>query len=381
MTISNNFCQVPDISELEKKIEKTSGKERIDLLITISEIYERNSDTSKSNYYLKLAVNEKLSTEVATISTTKETLIITITLTFFLLLFFSVFLLLKNRKNKRIISELEVEIVFHKNEIQKIKTQISDSINYARRIQDSILVPEAEIKQYLPDMFIYFEPRDIVSGDFYWFSKIHYKYIIAAIDCTGHGIPGAFLSMIGNTLLNEIVNDKEITKPDEILTLLHIGVLNALKQNREDAYVADGMDMSLCTIDVRHKRFQFAGAKNHLYVIQGDQLKVLKANYLSIGGKPLRPEKNDNIKFTAYDFMYDDKTSIYMLSDGYLDQFGGLDDTKFNAQRFKDMLLENRALPMEQQKEIIKNALEEWKGNNRQVDDILVLGVKLSEKL
>jgi len=281
-----------------------------------------------------------------------------------------------NTKNK-VLHEQKEEIETQRDEIEYVNAQMTDSISYARRIQDAILIPEKEIKKHLPDMFIYYVPRDIVSGDFYWFSKIDHKYIIAAIDCTGHGVPGAFLSMIGNTLLNEIVNDKKITKPDEILALLHTGVLGALQQNKEESIAEDGMDMSLCTIDIRQKRFQFAGAKNHLYVIQGDQLKVLKANYNSIGGKPLRP--GIEVKFTSYDFMFDDKTSIYMLSDGYLDQFGGNEDLKFNVQRFKQMLLDNRSLTMSQQKEILQTALEQWKGSQKQVDDILVLGIKLSD--
>jgi serine phosphatase RsbU (regulator of sigma subunit) len=386
MSVSYNFCQVTDISQLEGQLENTSGQEKIDVLIKLSYLCYSNSDTTKSEYYLELALNEYKNLEKFGVKSSNNSktsvfnyLFSVIILVLSLVWILRLYHVVKNSKRK--ISVLENEITFQKNEIYKIKSQISDSISYARKIQDSILVPEAEIKKYLPEMFIYFEPRDIVSGDFYWFSKVEYKYIIAAIDCTGHGIPGAFLSMIGNTLLNEIVNDKGISKPDDILSLLHIGVLKALKQNREDAHNEDGMDMSLCTIDVRQKRFQFAGAKNHLYVIQGDQLKVLKANYLSIGGKALRPDIETHVKFTFYDFMYDDKTSIYMLSDGYLDQFGGLEDTKFNSQRFKDMLLKNRALPMEEQKQKIKNALEEWKGDKRQVDDILVLGVKLSEKM
>jgi serine phosphatase RsbU (regulator of sigma subunit) len=258
--------------------------------------------------------------------------------------------------------------------LKEKNTQIIDSINYARRIQDSILLPETEIQKYLPEAFVFYKPKDIVSGDFYWFSKVDEKLVLAAVDCTGHGVPGAFMSMIGNMLLNEIVNERRITKPDEILRQLHKGITNALTTNSE-VKADDGMDVSLCTIDPRQKRFQFAGAKNHLYVIQGDKLKVLKASLHSIGGRPLRPDAV--VEFTSYDFMYDDNTSIYMMSDGYMDQFGGLEDTKFNTTRFKEMLLENRNLSMNQQKEIIGRTLSEWKGNKEQVDDILVVGVKL----
>lgn len=282
------------------------------------------------------------------------------------------------RKIKKYSCRLETqkqEIEQQKNLIEVKNVQITDSINYARKIQDSILVPESKIKRYVPDMFIYFKPKDIVSGDFYWFSKQDSKYVITAIDCTGHGVPGAFLSMIGNTLLHEIVNIKRVFKPDQILSMLHAGIMLALNQDSEDASSEDGMDMSLCTVDTKLNRFQFAGAKNSLYVVQGNKLKILKANYYSIGGRPLRPDMN--VEFTSYDFMYDSSTSIYMFSDGYLDQFGGETGEKFNTQRFKDLILENRELSMAQQKEVFTNTMERWKGNRPQIDDFLVMGIKL----
>ena len=284
------------------------------------------------------------------------------------------------RKIKRINAELQRqknEIEQQKNLIEQKNCEITDSINYARKIQDNILLPESKLKQWLPQMFIYFKPKDIVSGDFYWFSKFENKYVITAIDCTGHGVPGAFLSMVGNTLLHEIVNIKHVFKPDVILTMLHTGIRLALNQSSEDSDSEDGMDMSLCTVDAKLHRFQFAGAKNNLYVVQGDKLKILKANYYSIGGRQLRPDMQ--IEFTCYDFMYDDNTSIYMFSDGYLDQFGGNNNEKFNTQRFREMILNNRNLPMEKQKAILSDTMDKWKGDRQQIDDFLVLGVKLAD--
>ena len=284
------------------------------------------------------------------------------------------------RKIKRINAELQLqknEIEQQKNLIEQKNCEITDSINYARKIQDNILLPESKLKQWLPQMFVYFKPKDIVSGDFYWFSKFENKYVITAIDCTGHGVPGAFLSMVGNTLLHEIVNIKHVFKPDVILTMLHTGIRLALNQSSEDSDSEDGMDMSLCTVDAKLHRFQFAGAKNNLYVVQGDKLKILKANYYSIGGRQLRPDMQ--IEFTCYDFMYDDNTSIYMFSDGYLDQFGGDKNEKFNTQRFREMILNNRNLPMEEQKNVLAETMDKWKGNRQQIDDFLVLGVKLAD--
>ncbi len=278
-------------------------------------------------------------------------------------------------KKNRVLYEQKEEITSQRDEIEAINIQITDSINYAQRIQKSILIPEYEIQAYFPEMFVFYRPRDIVSGDFYWFSKIEDEHIIAAIDCTGHGVPGAFLSMIGNTLLNQIVNEKRTTKPDEILLMLHFGILTALQQNKEETETEDGMDMSLCSINKNQKRFRFSGAKNNLYVMQDDKLKILKANYHSIGGKPLR--EGMDVEFTSFDFMYDDNTSIYMLSDGYLDQFGGKNDDKFNTPRFKELLIANKDIPMQEQKQIFNETMDNWIGNNKQLDDMLVLGISL----
>ncbi len=286
------------------------------------------------------------------------------------------FMFSKIKKYSKTLENQKFEIEEQKNLIQIKNDQITDSINYARKIQDSILVPESKIRRYVPDMFIYYKPKDIVSGDFYWFSKYESKYVITAIDCTGHGVPGAFLSMIGNTLLHEIVNIKHVFKPDQILAMLHTGIMLALNQDSEEATSEDGMDMSLCTVDTRLNRFQFAGAKNSLYVVQGDKLKILKANYYSIGGRPLRPGMD--VQFTCYDFMYDDSTSIYMFSDGYLDQFGGDTGEKFNTQRFKDMILENREMSMEDQKAVFTSTMDHWKAGRQQIDDFLVMGIKLA---
>jgi len=282
----------------------------------------------------------------------------------------------QKRKANKLLRDSKEEIVTQSEIIFEKNREITDSINYARRIQDSLLVSEDEIRKHLPETFIYYQPKDIVSGDFYWFSKVKDELVLAAIDCTGHGVPGAFMSLIGHTLLNEIVNEKHITKPDVILKHLHLGIMAALQQTGNDSASDDGMDMSLCTINPRQKRFRFAGAKNHLYVLQKDKLKILKANQHSVGGRPIRSDIK--VEFTSYDFMYDANTSIYMLSDGYMDQFGGVQDTKFNSKRFKELLINNRDLPMQKQKEIIKDTINEWRGDREQVDDILVMGVKLN---
>ncbi len=281
----------------------------------------------------------------------------------------------KKRKENEALKLKHDEIEKQLSSLQRSNYSFEESIKHARRIQDSILVPQEQILKFLPNSFIYFQPKDIVSGDFYWFSKVKDELLLAAIDCTGHGIPGAFMSIIGFTLLNDIVNYRQITKPDRVLKHLHLGVMAALQQTDNKDGIDNGMDMSLCTINPKLKRFQFAGAKNNLYVMQGDKLKVLKANRHSVGGRPLR--MNSHVEFSSYDFMYDKNTSIYMMSDGYIDQFGGIHNQKFNSHRFKSLLLENRNLPMQEQKVLIQKRFEQWRGEEEQVDDILVMGVKL----
>lgn len=350
----------------------TSEKAGMIDLLTVQNDFNRKLNLQKSE--LNNALFELKNAEIQR----REAESIYLGFILFVLVSGSVWLLYLYRQKIRahkLLAESKEEIVTQADIIYEKNREITDSINYARRIQDSLLIPEDKIKEYLPNAFIFYQPKDIVSGDFYWFSKVKDELVLAAIDCTGHGVPGAFMSMIGHTLLNEIVNEKQITKPDEILRLLHLGVMAALQQTGNDSASDDGMDMSLCTINLRQKRFRFAGAKNHLYVLQKDNLKVLKANNHSVGGRPIRSDIK--VEFSSYDFMYDVNTTIYMLSDGYMDQFGGLQDTKFNSKRFKELLMKNRNLPMSKQKEIIQNTFSEWKGNRSQVDDILVLGVKL----
>jgi len=283
----------------------------------------------------------------------------------------------KIRGKNNILKEQKAELTYQRDQIEIKNIQITDSINYAERIQKAILITEKEIQTHFSDMFVFYRPRDIVSGDFYWFSKIEDEYIIAAIDCTGHGVPGAFLSMIGNTLLNQIVNENKITEPDRILLELHDGILEALQQNKKETETEDGMDMSLCSINKKQNILKFSGAKNNLYIMQGEELKILKASYHSIGGKPLR--EGMKIEFACSKFTFDENTSIYMLSDGYLDQFGTENKEKFNTPRFKKMLQENINIPMQEQKQIFSQTMNQWMGNSEQLDDMLILGINLEK--
>ncbi len=234
------------------------------------------------------------------------------------------------RKQKDIIQSQKNEVSLQKEIVEKQKEKIIDSITYAQRIQQSILIEESEIRNYLPNSFIYYLPKDIVSGDFYWCSVIENKIILAAIDCTGHGVPGAFMSMIGNSLLNQIVNEKNITQPSEILRLLNIGVYNALHQEKTGTLSRDGMDVAICCIDYKNNELQFAGAQNPLFIVSNNHVTIIKADKQTVGGGTLTHKGNPlEIKYTNHSIVLEKNMCIYLFSDGYMDQFGGEERKKF----------------------------------------------------
>ena len=254
-------------------------------------------------------------------------------------------------------------------EIEKINKDLTDSIEYAKRIQTAILPLDTTIRKHLEEYFILFKPRDIVSGDFYWFTYKDGKIFIAAVDCTGHGVPGAFMSMIGAEILTTIVLNENIYQADKILDKLNKYIRNALKQDTSDNQ--DGMDMALCVIDKEKKILEFAGAKNPLFYIHNNELTKIRGSRQAIGGYQFG-------EFVSHTIQYQTPTWFYIFSDGYADQFGGPDENeKFMVRRFKNLLLEIHQLPMEEQKRILDENIEKWKGNVKQTDDILVIGFKL----
>ncbi|WP_291721673.1 7TM diverse intracellular signaling domain-containing protein [Bernardetia sp.] len=258
--------------------------------------------------------------------------------------------------------------------IEKKNQDITSSITYAKRIQDAMLPSLEEIRKCLPNSFILFKPKDIVSGDFYYFKQVHQKIIIGVIDCTGHGVPGAFMSLIGNDLLNEIVELKSVTKASHILDRLNQGVVKALRQT--DTQVRDGMDAAICVYDIETQILEYAGAKNPMIYVQNGELKVIKADRQSIGGSLIKNEFNKK-PFTTHTIHLKDNqdTIFYLFSDGFQDQFGGENDKKFTIKRFRNTLLEASKLPLNQQKEFLHTILLDWMNEEtQQIDDILVVG-------
>lgn len=254
-------------------------------------------------------------------------------------------------------------------EIQKINKDITSSIEYAKRIQTAMLPLDSNIQTHLKNYFILFKPRDIVSGDFYWFAHKNEKTFIAAVDCTGHGVPGAFMSMIGAEILTSIVTNEKISDAAEILKRLNKYVRNALKQDTSENQ--DGMDMALCVIDEKNKTVEFSGAKNPLFIIDSKgEFSKIKGSRQSIGGYQFGEFEKHKIEYTSPSW-------FYIFSDGYADQFGGKDQSKFMIKQFKDLLLKNHKKTMEEQQKILDNAINNWMISTRQTDDILVIGFKL----
>jgi serine phosphatase RsbU (regulator of sigma subunit) len=232
------------------------------------------------------------------------------------------------------------------------------------------------VVKIIEDHFILYKPRDIVSGDFYWFTSFKNKIVIAAADCTGHGVPGAFMSLIGISFLNEIVNGKQIFNANEILNHLRDSIILSLQHSGKDEETKDGMDIALCIIDKEKKELQYAGANNPMLIIRNNKIIEIKPDKMPIGGHRLsaNPFKNNIMK-------YEENDSIYLFTDGYVDQFGGLNDKKFKSHNFRKLLLQIQDFPIKKQKSILDNKFEAWKGNSEQVDDILVIGIKLNSNV
>lgn len=258
-----------------------------------------------------------------------------------------------------------------KQEIEQKHQEIVDSVNYAQRIQQAILPNKKEIDFHIPQNFIFFCPRDIVSGDFYWFSSKGNQKILACVDCTGHGVPGAFMSMIGNTLLNQIVNERNITRPDLVLNELNKEIIRVLKQHDEDSDSRDGMDLALVNIDYPNRILQYAGANRPLYIVCNGILEEVKADKKAIGGFHF----DNSQPFNNHVISIREDMCIYLSTDGYADQFSP-DDKKFMTKRFKE-LLTTEFTGIEKQHILFESRFNEWKKQAGQTDDVLVIGIKL----
>ncbi|MBA7553956.1 hypothetical protein ES705_46562 [subsurface metagenome] len=270
------------------------------------------------------------------------------------------------------VKDRTIEVEKQRDQIVLQKKEITDSIVYAEKIQSAVLPNPEYIDNLLKEYFILFKPRDIVSGDFYWINGNSEKAIIVAADCTGHGVPGAFMSMLGVSILNEIANPDTITEAGKILDTLRDHLTTTLWQTGKEEDAKDGMDLALCIIDFKKNKLEFAGAYNPLILIRKGEIIVYKADRMPVG-----IHMAEMPAFTTYRISLKKDDSLYIYSDGYADQFGGPNDQKFKSLNFRNLLLEISHLPMKQQKNKLNETIEDWKGINEQVDDILVIGMKV----
>jgi len=286
--------------------------------------------------------------------------------------------------------EAQRDMVYsQKLDLEAVHSKISQSIDYAKLIQSSILPDPLVLKERIADYFVLYKPKDVVSGDFYWWAKVENNIIIAAVDCTGHGVPGAFMSMLGISFLREIVMKEYVTHPGVILRKLRKEVIRSLKQNNELGSTRDGMDMALVNIDLETKKIQYAGANNPLYIVSKNAIKANdKVIPYQLNGleEKLYEVKADKMPisiyhklepFTNHEIQLQKGDKLYLFSDGFIDQFGGADGKRFMYSNFRNLLLANSQKDFQQQSNVLDETFETWKGEKEQIDDVLIIGIEL----
>ncbi len=284
---------------------------------------------------------------------------------FLLTTLFAGYIFRNYRQKQQINAELEKKNALVETQNKEIK----DSITYAKRIQQAILPPAAHIKKLLPESFVLYKPKDIVAGDFYWMESGEGPIFIAAADCTGHGVPGAMVSVVCSNALNRAVKEFGITEPGLILDKATALVLETFEKSESE--VKDGMDISLCCLDIQQGLLSWAGAHTPLRYIQNGELKEIIANKQPVG------KHEDRKPFTTHHIQLNKGDLIYLFSDGYADQFGGPEGKKFMSKRLKETFLSIQHLEMYAQKKALEKTFEEWKGTHEQVDDVLVMGIRI----
>jgi serine phosphatase RsbU (regulator of sigma subunit) len=293
-----------------------------------------------------------------------------------------IFLYIKNREQALRSSkkQLEEQVARRTKEIAEKNNAITSSINYAKRIQQAMLPSDTELNEAFPEHFVFYKPRDIVSGDFYWCFYRNEKAYIAAVDCTGHGVPGAMMSMIGSSFLSEIsasINATQENAPHQILNELDMRIRTALKQDtltNTGTKSRDGMDIALCIYDKATREIHFSGAKRPLFIVSDGQLTEIKGDIFPIGGEKMKKFTS----FTAHSNQLKPNDMVYLCSDGYADQFGKDNTSKFMNKKFKELIVEISKLPINQQYDTLRETHMSWKGKTEQTDDVMVIGLRIS---
>jgi serine phosphatase RsbU (regulator of sigma subunit) len=277
-------------------------------------------------------------------------------------------------KTRRLLKEKEQaleQIEKQKIELEIKDKNITDSLIYAQRIQEALIPSEDYFRKHFQESFIFFRPRDIVSGDFYWVGEKGEKIYVVCADCTGHGVPGALMSVIGLEIIEKSVNDDNNENPSSILAVLNKELEKTFSREKNiGTIIRDGMDIGLCVIDRKGKKVKYSGAFFPLYLFRENSLIEIKGDKLIIGMNP------DGISYSSHEFDLMNDDILYLFSDGYVDQFGGAENKKFMYRRFRHLLTTIHRFPMQDQKSIIVDNINTWMAGNAQVDDIMVIGFK-----
>lgn len=334
--------------------------------------HDKTSDITRKEMSYEYEKKEAVAHAIAAAEKRTQHIIITAVVGGLLLsLFFLVFIFrsLRNTKKQNKVIELQ------KREVEEHRKGIIDSITYARRIQEALLKEEEHITVHLPEHFVLYKPKDIVSGDFYWSVEKKGSWYICVADCTGHGVPGAFMSMLGIAYLNEIISAEQLLSPSEILNRLREKIVKELKQTGESGESQDGMDMSMVRYDLKSGELIWAGANNPLWISStADGKSIIKE---------IEPDKQpigytfDPVPFTDHSIKLHENDIIYLFSDGYADQFGGPKGKKFKSKHLQEVLIEIGNESMAAQKEILDRTFEEWRGNLEQLDDVAIIGIRI----
>lgn len=280
-------------------------------------------------------------------------------------------LLIRTRKLLKEKDQALLKIENQRAALENTNRSITDSLNYAQRIQEALLPSEEYFRRHFRDSFIFYKPKDIVSGDFYWIGDRNDKIFVVAADCTGHGVPGALMSMIGHDLLDKIINIDNVEKPSEVLNIMSRGLEKTFSREKNVGdIIRDGLDIGLCVVDRKNRKIEFAGAFFPLYIIRDYRMIELKGDKYTLGMTP------GGISYTNHSMDLHKGDIIYLFSDGYVDQFGGSENKKFMYRRFRYLLMTIHRFPLEDQKSILDDNIRSWMGATPQVDDILVIGFK-----
>jgi serine phosphatase RsbU (regulator of sigma subunit) len=277
-------------------------------------------------------------------------------------------------KTRRLLKEKEQALDLidkQKMELEIRDKNLTDSLIYAQRIQEALLPSENYFRKHFEDSFIFFKPKDIVSGDFYWIGEKDEKIFVVAADCTGHGVPGALMSMIGHEIVENTINENKIELPSQVLSVLNRGLEKTFNREKNiGTIIRDGMDVGICVVDKKRKKLIYSGAFFPLYLIRNKTLSELKGDKIIIGMNP------EGSQYTDHEYDLQDDDILYIFSDGYVDQFGGSENKKFMYRRFRYLLLSIHGFPFNDQKAILDENIRNWMGKNVQVDDMMVIGFR-----